>query len=603
MLQAQTALAVPVRHSSGRYQYKNWAHSAAGDRIAVFAKGRSGDAPSDLINTAYRNQDGSRIVFGIAFDFDAERAAAKWKDDRGALSWNKIRGELFKTHSEILPYLTHVTKSTSGKGFGVVLSIAPLPIQPTTQANQTAALSLQSRLISLFASLGFGADPSARGIERDTPNFNDPSRVVHRDEVTKRRIEKNSELVVSKLHGYLNEYEKKHRNENRLYPDARVEVGLARLFLWLLGAEKARVSSLRTPLFLSCDSVTATTQQLGIVTGLGEKFLRNFLSHPPEWLKTAYFRGEGWELSLNITNQFSALWARSNALAKNPHADFRSASVVVRDLKLPWAVEDGERNRWLTSLALLYKWHGFSEDAAKQKIILRMHELPEFERSRNCKQLRSILKSIYSRMPETFGMHSFRELPEWVREDKFFCSLIGRLNPRRGVTPGAPGPQKLCESFFLLSPPEFQNLSPFSEDKTLSECKVIALPIAFKHTEENRHKTVVVVRHAQRVGIFDDGKLILCLTKRHYKASSVIEWLERRPEFSGTTISVFSPKRALQLRYFKDVEEAEVIQASQICGKKKTAREKFLEWFEKKGIPFQPSETIISQLVELDIPF
>jgi hypothetical protein len=57
-----------------------------------------------------------------------------------------------------------------------------------------------------------------------------------------------------------------------------------------------------------------------------------------------------------------------------------------------------------------------------------MQELVGFERSRNCKQLRSILKSIYARMPETFGMHSFRELPEWIRDDDFFVLLIGRLN-------------------------------------------------------------------------------------------------------------------------------------------------------------------------------
>lgn len=607
MFATQSDQPLPQRHGSGRYQYKNWAHSAEGARIAVVARTRADDAPSTLINTAYRNSDGSRTVFGIAFDFDAERADVKWKDASGALAWNKIRDALFKKHPEVLQYITHVTQSTGGKGFGVILSIAPLPIRPTTQKNQTTATSLQSRLISLFSGLGFGADPSARGLVRDTPNFNDPSRVIYRDEITKRRIEKNSEPVISKLHDYLNEHEKKHRNENRLYPDARVETGLAHLFLLLLGAGKARVNALRTPLFLSCDTVFATTQQLTIETGLGEKFLRDFLSDPPKWLKSAYYGREGWELRLNITDELSVLWERSLALVKNPQSNLQSASVVVRDLKLPWDVEDGERNQWLTSLALLYKWHGYSEEAAKQKIILRMQELVGFERSRNCKQLRLILKSIYARMPETFGMHSFRELPEWIRSDDTFCSLIGRLSARRGVTPSALpahrnlSPQNIVSSpelhliKFDLTAEKITTILHFGEDVTLKT--------ADRSIVEIKRTQFVAIRYKQKVGIFENKKLIICLTRRHYKASNVIDWLSGKPEYAHKKISIFSPKKAAQNRYFHAVENSVAVSAAQICGKKKTAREKFGEWRDKKGIHFSSNEPSLMLFVDEENQF
>ena len=111
------------------------------------------------------------------------------------------------------------------------------------------------------------------------------------------------------------------------------------------------------------------------------------------------------------------------------------------------------------------------------------------------------------------------------------------------------------------------------------------------------------MRHKQRVGIFDDGKLILCLTKRHYKASAAVDWLVKKPEYAGKILSVFSPKRAAQARYFNEIENAEVIQAAQICGKKKTARDKILEWREKKGLHFQPSGTSLSHSTEDDVPF
>lgn len=572
MFATQSDQPLPQRQGSGRYQYKNWAHSAEGARIAVVARTRAGDAPSSLINTAYRNSDGSRTVFGIAFDFDAERADVKWKDANGALAWNKIRDALFKKHPEVLQYITHVTQSTGGKGFGVILSIAPLPIRPTTQKNQTTATSLQSRLISLFSGLGFGADPSARGLQRDTPNFNDPSRVIYRDEMTKRRIEKNSEPVISKLHDYLNEHEKKHRNENRLYPDARVETGLAHLFLLLLGTRKARVNALRTPLFLSCDTVLATTQQLTIETGLGEKFLRDFLSDPPKWLKSAYYGREGWELRLNITD-----------------------------------VEDGERNQWLTSLALLYKWHGYSEEAAKQKIILRMQELVGFERSRNCKQLRLILKSIYARMPETFGMHSFRELPEWIRSDDIFCSLIGRLSSRRGVTPCALPSHKNLYSQNIMSPPELRLI----KSDLFSEKIAVLLPfggdVTLKKDDSDDVKIkctqLIAIRHKQKIGIFDGEKLILCLTRRHYKASIVIDWLARKLEYANKKISIFSPKKAAQNRYFHAVENSAAVSAALICGKKKTAKEKIDEWRDKNGIHFSSNKSGLICAVDDDNPF
>jgi hypothetical protein len=92
-------------------------------------------------------------------------------------------------------------------------------------------------------------------------------------------------------------------------PMPELRLGLHVFFFCSLGAGKVASEALRTPLFLSCDTVLPQQRNnLAIETGLGEKFLRDFLSHPPKWLKSAYYGGEGWELRLNITNRaFRAL--------------------------------------------------------------------------------------------------------------------------------------------------------------------------------------------------------------------------------------------------------------------------------------------------------
>jgi hypothetical protein len=301
------------RVRSGRYQFRFWHTDGQGQRFALrYAPPNWAGAYPDLISTAYRNREGAETVYGIAFDLDAHRAQPKWLDAAGRLDWPKISAYLAEAHGKVFSQISHVVRSTGGKGLAVVVAINPLPIKPTTEKNQRTALNLQSRLVGLFNRIGLGADPGARGIVRDFPNFQNPERCLLDNRLALRRAEQGREPLLRYLHAYLNELEAGERREQRIYNDARAETGLARLVVWLLGASDGK-EGLRQASFLSGETLWASTAELASLTGLSSKFLRCFLKTPPDWLRVEYVE-DGWRLSIPLGRAVQRLLPRAEAL-------------------------------------------------------------------------------------------------------------------------------------------------------------------------------------------------------------------------------------------------------------------------------------------------
>ena len=613
----QAAQSLPTNNNaSGRYGYKSWAHNPQGERVARPYQGKDPRVHADLVSNSYRNVDGVQTVFGVVFDFDAHRAHDCWKNAEGKLNWDVIFPALQKEIPEVANLICYAVRSTGGKGLGVVMAISPLPLIPSTAGNQQSVLKLQGRLLSVFDKMGLGADFGARGVSRDLPNFNNPERCVYRNTKPLRELEVTRKPVVTLLHQLLNQRDRADRISERIYNDERVEKGLAKLVLWLLGAANfdqvwqfegdTFEKKFKCTPYLSGWSLSATMRELCALTGLSDTFLRKFLKDPPKWLKSEYFAHEGWNLSLPLSKDVPWLLERSLYLLQKTQQLKGKVSFNSADLVFPTCVQDGERNAWLVQLALTYKWAGYALETALEKVCLRIPAIPGYETSRNCKQVKAIVRSLYRRIPENQGVLAWKDLPEWVRNDTFFCSLFKRINTRRGITPEAVLKLKMdLQEFSGFERTEFVTThsssvcheTPREIQKELPEKYVVCPRVdSLDLIEGQRHldeKTLWVIRHKQRIAIFDNDKMILCMTKKHYKASRVLEFLMQSGQVCfGIKIKLTSPRITKQQVLFEQMDRSEiVIPAEQICGRKETKMDALNRWRESKGISCVVTQT------------
>ena len=590
----ETVSELSTTHRSGRYQFRYWHFDDQGGRIASSRapKGRAAHVP-DLVNTAYRNADGSKTIYGLAFDLDAHRADRIWLDGEGRLDWPRIMAMLTANHVVIAYQVSHAVRSTGGKGIALVIAITPLPIMSSTASNQRTAQNLQSRLIHFFNDLGLGADPGARGLERDFPNFQNPDRLLLENRLVLRRAEESRDPILTKLHAYLNQINLQQRRDSRIYPDARAETGLAKLVGWLLGAYDPGFE-LPVPGYLSGQELWVSNKELRSVSGLSAPFLRGFLQSPPDWLEAEYMNGEGWRLRIPLGSAVQMLLPRAEALlAAIPSAMPRKILFSVGTIKEPHLVGEDERNAWLTAMALTYKWHGFSQEEALAKILLRLQQVPGYEYSRNCRQVRSIARAIYQNLPETAGRFASRDLPLWIFEDHNFMVFGKETSPRRGGAPCAVGSTIGVRVGDAVSPPKLSLVlgaeqlaqSPNGKaalDRVSSSVLRFSSGIDSELTPEaitRRNISFAAIRWRQRVGIFDGNSLILCVTKRHYRASAALTLLKARPEYTGIDLRIHTPHRRLQDPYQRIIDDCtQVVQSSAAFGAKPTYAAKLAKW-------------------------
>ena len=616
------------RMKSGCYQY--WRENNVYNLVSkVNRKPSAGAVPPQFISTYYVSTMQSTVRTGskIEFSFEKKSDELRHQPRKGTLHtcwgipvriemslshykfrnlnskdfWNEIQRALFETCPELSKSVSTVV--CKGTQLYIVMAIKPLPILESTATNQLVALRLQQRVISYLQDLGFAADSNWIGLEKEIPNYKDQTVLIFQNEKVKRRAELHpvSTSYLGILHGALNAHDKRKRKVARLCSDARVEAGLAKLFLYLLGEYQPASLDLgyamehgilrqkewlprdrMSPLsWMSFESIHMTITEMAYVTGAqcSESFLRRFISDCDWLVATRMDKKLGWSLAINqkIPN-FAALYERALLLNNaSSHCDDKVLPKNKKDFIRNWKIDhpkdvlDGKRNDWLWRLAAKYKCAGYSEAAALRKIALRIPFIQGVSQSRNLsRNLKQVVRSVFRNFSIPESKFCVNWLPDWAISDEEFqgkveqprakdfsnspCMLKDSTRVHVGIS--APNlssyPLRRMESNGDLSPvsesrSEFQGVTQSKEMSGIFK----SAHLDFDQKSEKERLKLAVVHHHGRVGIFDGKDLVSCLKERKFKLK---EWKKRAQELLNAEITIFYPSQKNLWKFTSSLE-------------------------------------------------
>ena len=87
------------------------------------------------------------------------------------------------------------------------------------------------------------------------------------------------------------------------------------------------------------------------------------------------------------------------------------------NLKCPTEIEDGERNAWVSSAAIHYKWQGYSKHETMIELNRQCKLIPEYQQSASYHNIPQIVGSVFSNLPELHGIRQDFELPAVLSGD------------------------------------------------------------------------------------------------------------------------------------------------------------------------------------------
>ena len=225
-------------------------------------------------------------VFGGVWELRLNQAKS-----RGKLDHEKIREFLSSEYFELSRYLCTWTRSTGGRGLGVILWMEPfLYNDPRCYSVQKLAERVQRLCFQVFSFHGFGADDSAFGLVRQTPNWRNLRKLLHKDDVGVRRVQRREHLNV--LRQVYNEL----RRSSVLRPETRSDLvfkglrfavnnrtdeGLGKLYAYIIDHEPESLT-----LIASMDDICKTT-------GLAKPTIRKAFDLKPSWLDIEKIWGKG----------------------------------------------------------------------------------------------------------------------------------------------------------------------------------------------------------------------------------------------------------------------------------------------------------------------
>jgi len=419
-----------------RYSFKVWKYNKEGQRIAVPAPNRH---KADLINTSYYNPaKNTNTVHCLAFDLDYGKADTIWKSKQ-KLNWDKIKNYLVNYEPTIFKTITNVARSTSGQGLGIAIAISPLEIVAETKRAQAAALAAQNQIITILSKYGMGADPAAKGLIRDMPNWLDSNRCIYENDIQKRRANLERVAVVADILKVTNRHHFiKEQKDNLLWPNQNAEKKLAKLYIHLLEEH------------FDSDVYFSSTEIKGI-TELSKDTLYKFLNTGASWISIERISNfEGYRLrlvpGLKFTDRARLLLSdkpikgakKKPLYLKKGSKDSTANPFSEILLDEPGTIIDGERNTFITAVCLALKHVGVEENLATNILYQTIQEIPSYTRSRNCSQFTTILKSIYRNRPELFGIKSIECLPGWLLEktQKGFDETEFPVFAKKGIPAG-----------------------------------------------------------------------------------------------------------------------------------------------------------------------
>lgn len=413
------------------YQFAHWDYED-GKRIAVPVGGVRSDKRAEypLISTTILNEGtGTETLIWLHFDLDYKRADKKWIRDE-KIHWPLIAEALAREAPMVLGYLSHVVRSSGGRGLSLALAISPLELIDETWDVQKLAFKVQAMIIQILNHHGMGADEGARGLKRLMPNMFREEHVLDQAEFVQATIQRRRPRVLQNLfytlryHPTLRPPKKRDRHD-LLWPDQRVEKPLARLYTNILD-EAGPWGSVQ----LSASMITA---QYGISKNTVYKLLFN----PPKWLGVARLPGEGYRLTIRPVRELTD--RAYDLLLESPA---RGGEISFVDIKAPERVEKGKRNHWLVSVILSCKWKGLSQAETRALLSLVISRIPGWQKSQSLTRgLGAILRSLFHHRSSLRGQSPDLVLPVWLIEamqstkSKNISQKFYKKGSRRDLTP------------------------------------------------------------------------------------------------------------------------------------------------------------------------
>jgi hypothetical protein len=342
------------------------------------------------ISTVMTAADGSELVYGFPLDLDFEPALKCWKK-RGKLDHKGIKSFIDKTYPILGRYLCTYTRSTGKKGLGLVLFFDPFlrAHEKTGRVNRLAE-SVQRLLITVLNFHGLGCDKNASGIVRFTPNWRNKKILLHMDELTIRRVQRDNEPHNVLRHVY-NELRRSDafkaptrtdevKGGRRFAVKASADIGLGKIYAHVLNSEPESLS------------LSTSYEELSKLSGLSAPTLRKYLSHAA-WLGVTPSYGEGIQVKLIPNPELSERsLGDSREVMSNP---LKAQSAEEWDLPEPEEVMDGDRNNYVWRKAVLLRNEGHTLSDAVSLIRELSERIPGAKSSRSCRSVESIVSSIY----------------------------------------------------------------------------------------------------------------------------------------------------------------------------------------------------------------
>jgi len=348
------------------------------------------------IQTVMTAADGSNLLYGFALDLDFERASEDFKI-RGKLDHRKMKSFLDETYPVLSRHLCTWTRSTGGKGLGVILFFDPFLLRhEKTGGVSFLAERVQRLVIQVLNHHGFGCDVNAMGLLRFTPNWRNGRILLHKDEVTIRRVQRDNEShnVLSQVYNELRRAAlfKAPTKKSEVLAGSRFAVkssadeGLAQIYAHILDSEPETLS------------IASSFEALSTLSGLSVPTLRRYLPEA-SWLNVERVYGEGLRLTLLPKAELSQ---RAYRMAEAPRAKAMPLSLA-EDWVLPEPefVGDGDRNNFLWRRAVILRNEGAPLEEALSRLRGEASRIPGAIQSRNCRRLDVIVSSIFRHVRET----------------------------------------------------------------------------------------------------------------------------------------------------------------------------------------------------------
>lgn len=406
----------PARHLAAKkrrshYAYYNWVWRNGERQEPIRAAARE---TADLIETCYHNPaNGTKTAHTLTIDLDYDKAKPRWFAD-GKMDHQAILGHLRDEEPAIADAITEVVRSSGGKGLALAIAISPIDVcRPSSSRISQLACLVQSRIVRILNRYGMGADPAALGLARLMPNFFNTQKALFSDQGKRREVDRLGKPVIQSLLNATNKHPLLRSEVAYLWPHKTAEVKLAKLYEHLL--DEGSIAYL-------------TTSELVSLTGLSVVTAHKVLKSPPEWLQVAPrpSKFEPWELVLSPTAGYSA--RASELLSGKAKLKMEGRYVT----QMPCEVEKGERNAWLTSIALLLKWADYGEALTLRMLKSMINHIPGHQTSTSCANVERLVRSIFANRPD---YRRYVELPEWLREWRIEQDDEYTKNAKKGVTP------------------------------------------------------------------------------------------------------------------------------------------------------------------------